>query len=210
MGAIEDEKAYALLIRESADDGSDFTNPPADYRRLFVGEDGDIHLKDPAGTVTDFPAGGGGGGSGAITLVRNTAQRDSSSTSFADVTGLTFAVSSGVTYRFRFVVFFFTAVNTTALRLAVNGPAMTSIRYGGFIPTAAASNSVSIANGQISVVDNSIVSTTGGPGGSGVMAIVEGTCIPSASGTLALRFASEVGGSTVSIEAGSYGELIEF
>lgn len=60
MGAIEDAKAYAVLIRESADDGSDFTNPPSDYRRLFLGEDGDLHLKDSAGSVTDI---GGGGGS---------------------------------------------------------------------------------------------------------------------------------------------------
>lgn len=52
MGAIEDEKAYALLVRESANDGSDFTNPPADYRRLFVGEDGLFHLMDSSGTVT--------------------------------------------------------------------------------------------------------------------------------------------------------------
>ncbi len=57
MGAIEDAKAYAMLLRESADDGSDFTNPPADYRRLFVGEDGLLHLKDSAGTVTS-PGGG--------------------------------------------------------------------------------------------------------------------------------------------------------
>jgi hypothetical protein len=61
VGAIDDEKAYALLIRESADDGSDFTNPPADYRRLFIGEDGDLHLMDPSGAVTDFPVGGGVG-----------------------------------------------------------------------------------------------------------------------------------------------------
>jgi hypothetical protein len=42
----------SVLIRESADDGSDFTNPDADYRRLFLGEDGQLHVKDSAGTVT--------------------------------------------------------------------------------------------------------------------------------------------------------------
>lgn len=42
----------SLLIQEAADDGSDFTNPAADYRRLFLGEDGVLHLKDSAGNVT--------------------------------------------------------------------------------------------------------------------------------------------------------------
>lgn len=55
-----------LIVRESADDGSDFSNPAADYRVLFVGEDGDLHLMDSAGTVTDFPAGGGGGSSAFV------------------------------------------------------------------------------------------------------------------------------------------------
>lgn len=62
MAAIENEKIYALKIRESLDDGSDFGTPDADYRYLFVGEDGDIHLKDAADAVTDFPAGGSAGG----------------------------------------------------------------------------------------------------------------------------------------------------
>ena len=41
-----------IVIRESANDGSDFSNPSADYRRMFLGEDGLLHVKDSAGTVT--------------------------------------------------------------------------------------------------------------------------------------------------------------
>jgi hypothetical protein len=58
MTAIENEHAYGLHIRESATDGSDFANADADYRRLFLGEDGLLHLKDSAGTVTDIAASG--------------------------------------------------------------------------------------------------------------------------------------------------------
>ena len=47
-------KPFGMTIRESATDGSDFTNPDADYRRLFLGEDGKLHLKDSAGTVTEI------------------------------------------------------------------------------------------------------------------------------------------------------------
>lgn len=50
-----------IIIRESLDDGSDFSNPDADYRRLFLGEDGQLHVKDSAGAVTDI-----GSGSGAV------------------------------------------------------------------------------------------------------------------------------------------------
>lgn len=70
MGAIEDAKAYAILIRESANDGSDFTNPGADYRRLFLGEDGLVHLMDSSGTVTDV---GGSGGDVATDAIWTTA-----------------------------------------------------------------------------------------------------------------------------------------
>jgi len=57
MTKISDALTYGLTIRESATDGSDFTNPVADYRRLFLGEDGLLHVKDSAGTVT-MPTGG--------------------------------------------------------------------------------------------------------------------------------------------------------
>lgn len=52
MGAPENEHIYGLGLRESANDGSDFSNPDADYRVFFLGEDGLIHVKDSAGAVT--------------------------------------------------------------------------------------------------------------------------------------------------------------
>lgn len=61
MSKISEALTFGLTIRESATDGSDFTNPVADYRRLFLGEDGNLHLRDSAGTVTDV-----GGSSGAV------------------------------------------------------------------------------------------------------------------------------------------------
>src|SRR5665647_2000757 len=60
MGLFSLEKLFGITIRESATDGSDFTNPDADFRRLFLGEDGQLHVKDSAGAVTDIGSGGGG------------------------------------------------------------------------------------------------------------------------------------------------------
>ena len=61
MTKFSEVPAAGITIRESANDGSDFTNPIADYRRLFLGEDGALHLKSSAGTVTAI------GGAGDIT-----------------------------------------------------------------------------------------------------------------------------------------------
>lgn len=52
MAAPENEHIYGVQLRESADDGSDFTNADADYRKVFLGEDGKLHAKDSSGTVT--------------------------------------------------------------------------------------------------------------------------------------------------------------
>lgn len=41
-----------LILEEVASDGSTVTNPPADHRKLFLGEDGLFHLRDSAGTIT--------------------------------------------------------------------------------------------------------------------------------------------------------------
>lgn len=62
-GKFSDALLHGMTIRESADDGSDFTNPAADYRRLFLGEDGLLHLKDSSGTVTSL------GGSGIAATI---------------------------------------------------------------------------------------------------------------------------------------------
>jgi hypothetical protein len=53
MGQFSLAKLFGMTIRESANDGSDFTNPDADFRRLFLGEDGLLHVKDSSGTVTN-------------------------------------------------------------------------------------------------------------------------------------------------------------
>jgi hypothetical protein len=59
MTKFSDVLAAGVTIRESANDGSDFSNPSADYRRLFLGEDGLLHVKDSSGTVTSPYSSGG-------------------------------------------------------------------------------------------------------------------------------------------------------
>lgn len=67
-GVFSSAKLNGMTIRESADDGSDFTNPDADYRRLFLGEDGQLHVKDSSGTVTGIGGAADLGDLGDVTV----------------------------------------------------------------------------------------------------------------------------------------------
>lgn len=95
MGALETNTTliYGVHVRESANDGSDFTNAAADYRILFLGEDGLLHVKDSSGTVTNPFSGGAptvttvdAPASGDTTIVNTATWYDAAgvSASFAD------------------------------------------------------------------------------------------------------------------------------
>ena len=75
---------FGITIRESANDGSDFTNPSADYRRLFLGEDGYLHVKDSAGTVTSpYSTSGGTSAFHGVLAYHNTTESLTGPTVFA-------------------------------------------------------------------------------------------------------------------------------
>jgi hypothetical protein len=75
MGSLEQNTTliYGIHVRESANDGSDFSNAASDYRVLFLGEDGALHLKDSAGTVTDVVASSGSPGGDVLDYAEFTA-----------------------------------------------------------------------------------------------------------------------------------------
>lgn len=94
MTKASDNLFPGIILRESADDGSDFSNPSADYRRLFLGEDGDLHLKDSSGTVTDIGGGSGGTVVAGVTRLTSGDLTGLNSTSFADLTGVTVTITT--------------------------------------------------------------------------------------------------------------------
>jgi hypothetical protein len=131
-------------------------------------------------------------------LVLGTDQSNST-TSFADVTGMTFSVASGETYVFEAWIVYETAATTTGSKWAVNGPASpTLLSYSVETPTASTASRLDFA----STYDGTGPSTqTAGIGQ--CLAKVEGVVKFSASGTFALRFGSEVASSAVTAKAGS-------
>lgn len=105
-----------------------------------------------------------------------------------DITGLSFAVTSGKTYWFRFVIPFASNNTQNGSRFTINGPTASSLAYES--STSSASGGWTLTHG---------LSTYGQPTGATTLsatllantAIVQGVATFSASGTLIARFAAE-------------------
>lgn len=121
----------------------------------------------------------------------------------ADITGLSFPVTNGKTYYFRFAITFTSAAATTGARFSINGPATTYLNYWTRWPNA--TNSVYTNVGLTSYDLPSVAGTNSVSAISyiGAVAEVEGIIIPSADGTLIARLASEIANSAITAKIGS-------
>jgi len=205
MSALDVLVTPSLRFEEILSDGSTLSNPAADTRRLFLGEDGLLHLKDSAGTVTDV--------NGRRT--RKTDNEAFSATAYADSTNMALAIEASKNYAFRYVIFYTTNATSVGIKLALKGPASCtcyagifgSITLGTLGGTATMVAGVQ-ASGDIST-DLPVLEPATGPGTTATMAIIEGVLNNGVNaGNLVLRHASETATATT-ILANSYGELYE-
>ena len=122
---------------------------------------------------------------------------------YANVTGLTFAVTSGVHYKFEAILDFVTNATTSGVRFSMNGPTLTRGSWFVQIPPASgAAPYVPITNHQVAF--DTGAATASVTAVSPNLAILKGFFICSASGTAAVRFASEVAtANTLTIKIGS-------
>lgn len=154
-------------------------------------------------------------------VVANTAKLDvkvrvsgsdvaNSTTSFADITGLTYAVESGKFYGFEAHIFALSAATTTGIQFGVNGPSMTALRVSALstVTGSATAAAMSAPVADITALDTNIVTQTTGPANV-TPHILMGYFNPSASGTFALRVRSEVAASAVTVKVGSWLHLFE-
>lgn len=152
------------------------------------------------------------GAGGGLSVARKASDQAFSSTSFADSTGLTFAVAASTSYYFKYVIFFTTNATTVGIRLAINGPASpTSIVYGGLQGTGINANDQTMSTNWANAYEVALLASTTGPGPSNqAVALIEGILVNgSSAGTLALRHASETATATT-IHASSFGTLVTF
>lgn len=115
----------------------------------------------------------------------------------ADVTGLSFPVTTGLRYKFYFYITYTSAATTTGSRWAINGPSTTELNYFSKYTLTATSETTNYAVAyNIPAASNASSLTAGN------VARIEGIIKPSADGTVTARFASEISGSAVVALAG--------
>ncbi len=136
-------------------------------------------------------------------LTSDVTNNNATANTIADVTGLSFNVTSGNTYKFRFVIAYTAAATTTGSRWSVNGPASTFLYYHSnySLTTTSTTENEGLSTYNVPAASNATSAATGSN-----IAIIEGIIKPSANGTVIARFASEVSGSAIVAKSGSYVE----
>jgi hypothetical protein len=115
-----------------------------------------------------------------------------------DVTGLSFPVVAGVRYRFQIIVPYTAGAVTTGSRWTLNGPAASLLAYTSRYTLTATSQTVNFATAYSTPAASNASSLTAGN-----IAIIEGVIVPSADGTVQVRFASEIANSAIVAKAGA-------
>lgn len=125
-------------------------------------------------------------------------------TSFADITGLSFAVAANKTYHFKFVILCDADATTTGIDVAVNGPASpTFICSTSLVP-----NSDTAPVTRWAGAYDADTALTGSNGTSTRACIIEGVLVNGANpGNLVARIKREAVGSGPNVRAGSCGFL---
>jgi hypothetical protein len=145
-----------------------------------------------AGTFTT-PA-----GSNYRTLYEVGADVTNATTVLLDATGLSFTATAGVNYRFYAVISYTSAATTTGVRITMTGPASpTYFGMSQFIPTTATAfiaNNVSAYDLPAAASPTSLLT--------GNVATISGMIKTSATGTVTIKFASELA-SAIVVKAGS-------
>jgi hypothetical protein len=128
-------------------------------------------------------------------------------TTMADVTGLSFPVLANKYYRFRFELIYRSAATTTGIKLSVTIPAFTRFTAEGAGHSVTADGVASKFVGFITASDDPVICSGVQVINTDYMAVIKGLLVPSASGNLTARFASEVAASAVTVRQGSIGLL---
>lgn len=135
-----------------------------------------------------------------VVLASDQTNNNAVANTIQDVTGLSFGVTSGLLYYFRFVIQYTAAATTTGSRWTINGPAITELRYRSRYSLTATSQTL---NEGLSAYDSPAASSASSAATGSNVAIIEGFIKPGADGTVIARFASEVASSAIVAKAGS-------
>lgn len=122
--------------------------------------------------------------------------------------GPAFDVFSGIYYRFKFLILYQAAATTTGIRVSVAIPSVTRFAATASLPVStAADGTANIFRGHITSSDDAVIGTGTPAANVDHIGEVEGIIVPSADGTIRLRYASELTTSAVTLRAGTMGIL---
>jgi hypothetical protein len=136
----------------------------------------------------------------AVVLGSDQTNNNGTANTIQDVTGLSFAVTAGLTYYFYFLIQYTAAISSTGSRWSINGPATpTMLSYvSEYTLTSTTTTRNAILQGYdlpAAANASSVVAMN--------LATIEGLIKPSSNGTVIARFASEVLSSAIIAKAGS-------
>jgi len=134
-----------------------------------------------------------------VVLGSDVTNNNATANTMADVTGLSFSVTSGEKYYFRAICQYTAAATTTGSRWSINAPTGT-LRFKSEYSLTTTTNTV---NEGLTAVDTPAASNATSATTTSNIAIVEGFAEPTANGTIIVRFASEVSASAIVAKAGS-------
>lgn len=138
----------------------------------------------------------------SFTAARKSGDQSTTSTAGADVTGLRFNARANDTYAFFAVIVTSTAVGTTGIQLAMNGPA-SPVAFSAKIecPTAAGTH----VETNVSAYESYLANGTSA-GSTRMVCRISGVLVNGANaGFVAVRFKTSANGSAVTVHAGSWG-----
>lgn len=142
-------------------------------------------------------------------MASDVTNNNASANTIADVTGLSFSVTAGEGYWFKFRILYTAAATTTGSRWSVNGPAsptMLAFRASNGLSAAGTAGTDVMTEVNAAAYDSPAASNASSPtatANQGNVAVIEGFIQPSANGTVIARFASEVSSSAIVAKAGS-------
>ncbi len=115
-----------------------------------------------------------------------------------NVTGLSFSVQAGISYRFYATIPYTSSSQNNGSRWTINAPTTTLLSYSSRYTLSATSETINYLN-----TPNAPPSCNNNSNTSGNLAVIQGVIIPSADGTVQVRFASQTGGQSITAKAGA-------
>lgn len=140
-----------------------------------------------------------GGAQSSAVLAADVTNNNGTANTIADVTGLSFPVTSGKKYWFRFQIQYTAAATTTGSRWSISGPGGT-MRYSSQYSLTTTSATF---NEGLSAHDTPAASNASSAATAANLATIEGFYEAAANGSVIARFASEIASSAIVAKAGS-------